>query len=170
MNDALIEVVPHLADHIAIKWPNDLLHDGAKISGILLETGNNPTGQLGVALGFGVNCGFAPSEAMYPTNALTQGSDMVSPEAVFPALIRTFARWFDIWDRGNGFDAIRLKWLNRAVGLGEPITARFPDHEITGIFHDLDTDGNLLLKLPDGTIERISAADIFLGNSDPQRA
>lgn len=170
LHDALTEVTPHLARQIAIKWPNDLLLDGAKISGILLETANNASGELGVVLGFGVNCGLAPSEALHPTNALSKDSDTVSPTTVFQALARSVARWLDIWDRGTGFEAIREQWLARTTGMGKALIARFPDREITGIFCDLDENGRLLLELPDGTIERISAADIFLGKSNPQRA
>ncbi|MGI9355989.1 MAG: biotin--[acetyl-CoA-carboxylase] ligase [Rhizobiaceae bacterium] len=170
LHDALIELVPHLADNIAIKWPNDLLHDGAKISGILLETANNSSGELGLALGFGVNCGLSPSVALYPANALSQDADTVSPKSAFSTLAQSIARWLDIWDRGAGFGVVREQWLLRATGIGGPITARFPDHEISGTFRDLDADGLMLLELRDGTIERISAADIFLGNSNPQRA
>ena len=67
-------------------------------------------------------------------------------------------------------DAVRAYWLKHCVGLGDAVTARFSDHEVSGIFRDIDSNGYLILEKSDRTIERISAADIFLGNSNLQGA
>jgi len=168
--DATIAAAPELSHSLRIKWPNDLLLDGGKVSGLLLEAAKRDSGEQGVVIGFGVNCASAPEAGLYPAATLSSDRHEVTADSLFQALSVSMQENLRVWDRGTGFETIRLKWLDRAAGLGEPITARFPDHEMTGIFRDLDTDGHLLLELPDGTIDRISAADIFLGNSNPQRA
>jgi BirA family biotin operon repressor/biotin-[acetyl-CoA-carboxylase] ligase len=152
------------ASLVALKWPNDPLVSGLKVSGILVESGTRPDGGLWVAVGVGVNLARAPQAAERPATALP--SHMLGPppspiEAV-EGLAAAFARWFDVWTR-LGFPAIADAWTARAHGLGESCTARLAEETVEGIAEGLDADGALRLRLPSGQVRRITAGDVFFG-------
>jgi len=154
------------AGDITLKWPNDVLVQNRKIAGILLESQSD--GQGGVAhlvVGIGVNLVAAPAPdaleqgAVRPISFRDASGVTVIPEdfltplaAAFDRLERHFATF--------GFDPIRAAWLSQAARLGEVITARLPNEEITGTFRDVDSDGNLVLETAQGP-RRIAAAQIF---------
>lgn len=163
LHEALSSTVARDSE-LKIKWPNDVLLRDGKVAGILLEAGMR-AGQQGVVTGFGVNCSSAPDEGLYATASLSKSEDPVSVDRVFDALAASLNRWLDRWDSGGGFGKIRDYWLQHAVGLNEHIIARFANHEVAGTFRDIDQAGFLILERPDGTVEQISAADIFFGNS-----
>ena len=100
-----------LGARLTLKWPNDLLLDGAKLAGVLIEAESRGASSA-VAIGVGVNCAHSP-EADYPVTSLAaQGLD-VPPEAVMTALAGEMKRWLGLWDRGAGFEAVRAAWLER---------------------------------------------------------
>ena len=147
---------------VSLKWPNDLLVDGAKISGILLESEARADGRLVVAAGFGVNCSHHPGDAAYATIDLAALGYRVTPDDLFDRLAAAMASRLHEWQAGCGFGTIRASWLRRCVGLGAPVTVRLPDREIEGIFRALDEDGRLLLETGSGMMT-ISAGDVFFG-------
>lgn len=148
---------------LSLKWPNDVLFSGKKISGILLEATMLANGDQAVIIGVGVNCQHAPDDTRYPASSLAQEGCDISPESLFAHLRGEMHKALAMWDRGLGFAAIRHHWLDRATGIGSPIIARFDDHEASGIFVDIDNQGLLVLETDKGT-RLISAADIFFGN------
>ena len=85
----------------------------------------------------------------------------MSIEKLFVQLSATMMRRLAQWNRGAGFEAIRADWLARAAGLGGPIRIALPDGERSGRFETVDAHGRLVLRLPDGTIETITAGDVF---------
>lgn len=133
-----------------LKWPNDLLLDGSKVSGILLE-------RAGAALvvGIGVNIALVPSAVDRP--ALAVGGTVA---ALFDALRASFAAWRQRWE-AEGFAPVRAAWLEGATGLGGRIEARLGAETLTGRFNGLDADGALLLGLADGTVRAIHAGEVF---------
>lgn len=148
---------------LALKWPNDVLLNGGKIAGILLETLAISGGHhLGV--GIGVNLKDAPSSsevephALRPVSLLSEMGTDISPEAFLDILAPAFAR-LEAQMAQQGFAPIRAAWLARAAKLGEVITARLPTREITGTFETVDAQGNIVLKTSKGR-EQIAAADI----------
>ncbi len=144
-----------------IKWPNDVLIDGRKLAGILLESTRTPSGRTAVAVGIGVNCRHHPFGTETPaTDLLFEGID-ASPERLFDALSDSFAARLDEWDEGRGFAAIRAAWLSRAVGIGGPIRVRLMRGEDRGVFEGIDADGLLILAGADGSRRKISAGDVF---------
>ena len=161
---ALVEARPELAERLKIKWPNDLLLDGKKLSGILLEVQPDGHGRLAVIIGCGTNCQHFPDNPLYPATSLAASGLELEPTELFDYLAREMARALRIWAQGQGIAIIRRDWLDRCHGLGQEIVARFPDHEISGKFVDLDARGLLLLCDTKGQIHTISAADIFFGN------
>lgn len=170
LRDAVADVAPAVTAQLGLKWPNDLLVDGKKLAGILLESSATPDRDTVITVGFGVNCAWHPDEALYPTTSLRAEGVMVPAEALFGALALRFDGWLTIWNEGQGTDAVRTAWLDRAVGLGAPLIARFNDGEVRGIFETLDENGFLMLRDETGALRQISAADVFFGNLQKARA
>ncbi|MGP6085503.1 biotin--[acetyl-CoA-carboxylase] ligase [Antarctobacter jejuensis] len=160
--DAL-ETVTGTAVGLSLKWPNDVLLNGGKLAGILLESIGGPGGHL--AIGIGVNLLVAPDPtqveegAVPPVALLSETGVRVTPETFLDALAAAYARYEASFGT-YGVDPIRSLWLSRAARLGETITARTAREEITGVFETVDATGQLVLKTPKGRVT-IAAADVF---------
>jgi BirA family biotin operon repressor/biotin-[acetyl-CoA-carboxylase] ligase len=158
---------PYFSRHpqaLSIKWPNDILVDGHKICGILLESETLPVGHVAVVIGCGINCSTHPENPLYPTTDLAACGIEAGPDDVFPSLAIEMARVLTEWDRGKGFADIREAWLLAAGGKGGPVTVRWQEGEATGLFEDIDRDGYLLLNVGDKR-QRISTGDLFFGGT-----
>lgn len=161
-----IEEVTGVTGKLACKWPNDLLWDGSKISGILLESASGKGGELDwLVIGIGINVAQFPEDTDYPaTSIAAAGFPQVNPATLFDALARRLADWLETW-RQEGFPPIKDAWLARAAGLGETILARTGTgtggEEIRGTFEGLNPEGSLLIKLEDGSVREILAGDVF---------
>ena len=160
VHDALAALDPRMP--LALKWPNDILAGGAKLSGILLETIGDEHGAA-LLVGVGVNIVSKPTGLDYPTARLADLSRQEPPTPMdfVDILDQRFWARRDEW-RDNGFAPIRDAWLARAHGLGETITVRLPNEEIVGVFDGIDDNGALLLRLG-GQKRVISAGDVFFG-------
>lgn len=143
-----------------LKWPNDVLIDGRKLAGILLESGKAPGGGLWLAVGIGVNITVAPENVERPATSLAGLRAEMTRERALDILARAFDTYFAFWFR-DGFGPIRDRWLVRAFGLGETCQARLNDETVTGIFADLGPDGSLRLDLARGERRFISAGEVF---------
>jgi BirA family biotin operon repressor/biotin-[acetyl-CoA-carboxylase] ligase len=140
---------------ITVKWPNDVLADGSKLAGILLEAG---TGWL--AIGIGINLAGHPADTEFPATSLAAlGIVPPAPEAALTVLAARFAHWLAAW-RAEGFAPLRAAWLARAGGLGAPIRARLPHEERHGAFEGIDATGALLLREASG-VRAITAGEVF---------
>lgn len=157
-------VAAHVArgdSRVKIKWPNDLLVDGRKVAGILLESTKIADGRTAVVVGIGINCKEAPAATETPATSLLACGCSVLPEMLFDDLAEALARMLATWETGFGFGAVRNEWLGHAVGLGGPIRVRRVDGEEHGIFEAIDTAGRLVLRTADGGRRTISAGDVF---------
>ena len=154
---AAAETASHFARSasILVKWPNDVLAEGKKLSGILLEGGSD-----WLAVGIGINLASFPEGTEFPAISLAQlGIAPPSPEEALTVLAARFAHWYDVWMK-DGFDTIRDAWLARAAGLGKPIRARLPSETREGVFEGIDQSGALLLN-EQGRVRPIAAAEVF---------
>lgn len=152
---------PALTGRVACKWPNDVLVDGAKISGVLLESRTRPDGALDwVIAGIGANLLHRPLRTLYRATALADLDAIVQPEQFAEWLLARFGYWYERW-RTEGFAPVREAWLKRAQGLGQPVVVRLHDSELHGRFAALDDSGALLLEMPDGRRQAITAGDVF---------
>lgn len=152
---ALHEVVSAFAPgHKAlIKWPNDLLIEGAKLSGILLERADDA-----VVIGIGVNLAHHPEGLDRPVTSLARLTGSAPDPSVFlDTLADSFARWLSRW-RGHGIVPIRDRWLLAAHPVGTALTTSGGD----GLFDGLEETGALRLRLADGSTHVIHAGDVFL--------
>jgi BirA family biotin operon repressor/biotin-[acetyl-CoA-carboxylase] ligase len=146
---------------LCYKWPNDVLVDGSKISGILLESSAAHDGALAwLVAGIGVNVANHPSETPWPATSLASlGVSEIGLEDLLRSIVAAFqaevARWLS-----EGFAPLRAQWLARAYGLGSAVRVRLARESFSGRFLDLDADGVLLVETAAGP-RRISAGEIF---------
>ena len=160
---ALIEAADAAAPgrQLELKWPNDLMLDGAKLGGILLERSGDR-----VVAGFGVNLASAPVIEGRPIAHLDHA---VTPHAFAPLLAASLARLLVAW-RSAVPAAFVDAWQHRAHPLGTPITVHSaPGQLLSGQYGGLDADGALRLRLADGRIERVHAGDVTLAYPPPAR-
>jgi BirA family transcriptional regulator, biotin operon repressor / biotin---[acetyl-CoA-carboxylase] ligase len=160
VHDAILDRAPSLRERLALKWPNDILCAGQKLAGILIES-EMVKARLAVAIGIGVNCMHHPVETAYPATDLASAGAAVAAEDLFFALSGAMLRRLGQWQRGAGFASIRGDWLERAAGLGGEMGVRLPDREFVGRFEALDERGRLLLRRADGSLQTITAGDVF---------
>jgi BirA family biotin operon repressor/biotin-[acetyl-CoA-carboxylase] ligase len=161
LHDAVLECCPGLAaERLRLKWPNDLLLDGEKLAGILVEAISGQRAPV-VAIGFGINCRVHPKNVAFPATDLSRAGFVVSPAAVLEALGSALERRLREWDGGKNFAAIREDWLERACGLGAAIEVRLGDRTLDGTFEALDESGCLVLLRADGVRETVRAGDVF---------
>lgn len=152
--DAVGVVAPGLA---TIKWPNDLLIDGAKLSGILLERGARDA----VVIGFGVNLASHPQLLDRATTSLADHGVAIAPAAMLDLLCDRFAVGLARWREGD-LHGIRSAWEGMAHPRGTPLRVRLPDGvEREGGFGGLGDDGALRLIGRDGAVTVVHAGDVF---------
>jgi len=150
-----------------LKWPNDVRVDGAKLSGILVESGE-VDGRRWVAAGIGLNVKEAPPAAEQATTCLAELRVGNRPESeptidADMALIMLETKFrIRILETQQGFQATRKAWLARADGLGQTIQVRTGETVISGVFEDMAEDGALILRLPDGEQRLIRTGDVEL--------
>ena len=147
---------------VRIKWPNDLLVEGAKLSGILLERVDDA-----VIIGFGVNLAHHPRGIDQPsTSVAALAGAAPEPSTFVEALAEGFQRWLGRW-RSEGISSVRARWLSAAHPVGTALRAATGHGSVTeGLFDGLDEAGALRLRLADGSTHVIHAGDVFLIGED----
>jgi len=151
-----------------LKWPNDVLVDGGKLSGLLLESAAGPDGTPWVLLGMGVNLAHAPpaAETLYPPTALCDhwhaedAGPVPEPGAVLEPLLARLAETLAMWRR-DGFAPVRRAWTKHGHGLGDPVRVRLGEAVMTGVFIGLGEDGALVMRDADGGEHTVRAGDVF---------
>ncbi|MDG1457790.1 MAG: biotin--[acetyl-CoA-carboxylase] ligase [Pseudoprimorskyibacter sp.] len=162
--DALVSVTGR-SSGFSLKWPNDVLLNGGKVAGILLESVGAGSGVRNLAIGIGVNLIAAPGPedveagACIPVDLASTTGALVTPEEFLEHLASAYARLEDQFTT-YGFAPIRTAWLKRAARLGQVVTARTGTTEITGTFQTVDDTGALVLNTAHGT-QAIAAADVY---------
>jgi BirA family biotin operon repressor/biotin-[acetyl-CoA-carboxylase] ligase len=149
---------------IRVKWPNDVLAEGRKIAGILLESTAAPGERLDwLAVGIGINLVRFPDHTEFPATSLNAlGCHDLVPLDACTRLAGFWAQWYAEWEV-NGFATIRDFWLSRAARLGAHIRARLAASEATGVFEGIDETGALILRESPTRTRRIAAGEIYFG-------
>ncbi len=153
-------------DLISVKWPNDVLVKGEKISGVLLE--NNG---MYVVVGIGINLVSHPDKTKYPATHLLAhitpeklaGPEpvMTGPDAVLALLAERFTHWYDVFVQ-QGFTPIRQSWVSKTRNFrGSSVNVHLAKETLKGKIVDLGQNGELQLRLENGTIRDIHTGDIF---------
>lgn len=158
LREVIIEGVPNRT--VTFKWPNDILLDGAKCAGILIESDGEQNEFL--IIGIGVNLYRVPDHPLYPAAALwpDRAPDPLRFQVFAYALGEALLAWHEKYIAG-GFGLLRDAWLAHAHGLGTEITVKTPVAEISGSFAGIDEKGTLLLTHGDETI-KVTTADVLL--------
>ena len=140
---------------VRLKWPNDVLLNGGKVAGILLER----TGKNTVIIGIGINVANAPIKNMMCKTASL--NNRITLNEVEERLLNALGNNLDLF-QNDKFDLIQKKWLSYAEGIGQKIQVHLPDQTLTGLFTQLSPQGELILETPDKIVHKISAGDVFL--------
>jgi BirA family biotin operon repressor/biotin-[acetyl-CoA-carboxylase] ligase len=154
-----------LPDSFTLKWPNDVLLNGGKLAGILLESLGQGAQVQHLAIGIGVNLIAAPDPALVepgalrPVSLLAETGLRITPGALLDALAPAYARWEQVFTT-QGFAPLRSAWLAHAARLGEPIRARTGQTTRDGIFETVDATGALVMMTAEGRVA-IPAAEVF---------
>ena len=155
---ALAQVIERYTDQVRLKWPNDVMLDGRKCAGILLETelGTDDSVQW-VAIGTGVNIAGAPQGV----RLCDYIRDDIDVNTFRDAFLAAFGDLYVRWQE-DGFEALRAAWLSRAHPLGSAVSVKVGEQLEKGFFHDIDAQGNLRLQSENGAIKTITAGDVYL--------
>jgi BirA family biotin operon repressor/biotin-[acetyl-CoA-carboxylase] ligase len=176
--DALAELLPDGAvqtqagvpARIALKWPNDVLADGAKLAGILLEAKKRPDGRHAVAVGIGVNVVAAPSGLAYPAKYLNEFSSSLIAQDLFETLSDAWVNAFRLWDDGRGLAEVLAVWRQSAAGIGGPIAVNQNGEILRGVFETIDDGGRLIVRADNDRLIPITAGDVHFGATASARS
>ena len=157
--EALQQYIDTDKHNITLKWPNDILVDGRKISGILLESNLTDEKLDGLVAGIGVNILIAPDGAVTLQEV---ASEQVFVNKVRDVILLELDKAYALWKK-EGFLPVREKWLNHAHGIGGTITARLPNSSYEGILTGLTDEGSLILTQDNGEEKIITAGDVHFG-------
>lgn len=160
---SVVDALHQFADgaRLEVKWPNDVLAEGRKIAGILLESANRSGPVDWLAVGIGVNLAHFPAGTEFPATSLAMlGCPAPAPQDVMRCLAAEWAKWYEAW-RCEGFASIRDGWLARVAGLGCETRVRLQNEETTGVFEGIDEAGALLLRESPDRLRVIAAGDVL---------
>ena len=146
-----------------LKWPNDVLADGAKLSGILLESAMLDNERSALAIGIGVNVVAYPEDVPYPATSLNALGAACDAETLFLALSDAWSDNMRVWNDGRGLNQIRQRWLSRAAGLGGQVAVRVDGTVVRGVFETIDEDCRFVIRDDSGAIQKIAAGDVHFG-------
>jgi len=151
---------------IRLKWPNDVLIAGKKISGILLESVKAGGGDY-LVIGIGVNIASHPEIEDKPATSLNAlGLLDIAAQSKLDLIMGFFEKYYAIWREPDGFRKIRDMWLQKAYRLGEVITVSDGKSRISGVFEGINLEGAIELRLASGENCILSACEVFFGESD----
>jgi BirA family transcriptional regulator, biotin operon repressor / biotin---[acetyl-CoA-carboxylase] ligase len=151
--------------NFSLKWPNDVLANGRKLTGILLEAEAVVGGGLAVVVGIGTNVVSAPEGTPTPATSLRALGIEASAEDLFAELSDGWAEFRGIWNDGEGFPGIRRLWLERAAGLGEPVSIKSGEKLIEGTFDTIDEQGCMIVRTTGGSLVSVTAGDVYFGSA-----
>ncbi|MAR56701.1 MAG: hypothetical protein CMM93_05910, partial [Rickettsiales bacterium] len=145
---------------------NDILHNGKKLGGVLLESFTTPMEHdqdplQWVVIGLGLNIDAHPAEARFPATSLREsGVEIISAKIVLSRFIYNFIHAYDTW-ASEGFEPVRKAWHDIAYRLGHPTDVLMGDQLYQGAFQGIDELGRLLLQQSDGKLKAITAGDVL---------
>ena len=146
-----------------LKWPNDVLAEGAKLAGILLESAALGSDRCAIAVGIGVNVVAHPDDVPYPATSLKALGAPCDAETLFLALSDAWNENARVWNEGRGLAVIRRRWLSRAAGLGSQVAVRVDGNVVRGVFETIDEDCRFVIRDDRGDMLKIAAGDVHFG-------
>jgi BirA family transcriptional regulator, biotin operon repressor / biotin---[acetyl-CoA-carboxylase] ligase len=149
-----------------IKWPNDILINGKKVTGILTELQAESDRINSIILGIGINVNTTteelPAEIVHIASSLKiEAGRMINRENLIRSILEKLEKLYVLYLE-KGFFPIKLLWESYAISIGKNITARTLTREIKGKAIGITEDGVLLLEEPCGRVHNIYSADILI--------
>jgi BirA family biotin operon repressor/biotin-[acetyl-CoA-carboxylase] ligase len=164
---ALETLKPIIADEgeIQAKWPNDVLYEGKKLGGILLESFTTldeyNKDQQWVVVGVGLNIDSYPDDVAFPATCLREsGVEIISAKIVLSRFVYNFIHAYDTWC-AEGFEPMRAYWMEHAYRLGHPTDVLMGDTLVQGAFQGIDQFGRMLLQTAGGEVKAITAGEVL---------
>lgn len=163
---ALCRTLRGFADNakIGIKWPNDLLIDGRKVSGILLESRAEDERLHYIVAGIGISANLAPHD--YPEELRDKATSLyiasgreVDRELLVCDFLKQFEELYVLYHE-QGFAPIRTLWEASTLSLGRPIAVLTAGGRIEGVAESIDDMGALSVRMADGTLHRVYSGEI----------
>lgn len=153
-----------------IKWPNDLLINGKKVTGILTELQADMDRVQSIIIGIGVNVNqdmdsFDPSVQSIATSLKLETGQPINRVALIAKILFYLEKYVDIYIQ-HGFEPIKLLWESYNGTIGKRIKATLLNETLEGVATGITNDGVLQLKLDNGEIRGIYSADIHLLNKE----
>ncbi len=145
---------------VELKWPNDVLVNDKKISGILIETAGIHNSHI--IIGVGVNIENSPilPEEYKATNLRAEAINFANSDIVLNKIMSNFLENYYLWIT-EGFIPIRQKWLKKAKAIGRIINVKTPQTRIVGKFIDIDFRGSVRLEISNGQICTVTPEEVF---------
>jgi len=148
-----------------IKWPNDVLINGRKVAGLLNEMSAETDRVNFVILGIGANLNM--TQAQFPADVRSPATSLLLEQGLPVNRAQFAARMLGELDRlytdflQHGFGPVRDEWQQRCNANGrEVVVSEAGVETVRGMFDGIDGDGALMLRFPDGTVERILSGDV----------
>jgi BirA family biotin operon repressor/biotin-[acetyl-CoA-carboxylase] ligase len=165
VSDAILDIGIDRS-RVGLKWPNDVMVDQRKISGVLARASTlaGADGLAPAVLGIGINITSHPSDTFYPATSLQdRGITPCAASTLRDVLTEKFLVRLAQWE-ARGIDGLRTDYVDRLQGIGQPIRiSRSQDRsdQLDGIFERLGADGSIQVRLADGTSCKVSAGDVL---------
>jgi BirA family biotin operon repressor/biotin-[acetyl-CoA-carboxylase] ligase len=167
LGNSLLKSLPEKAK-IEYKWPNDVLLNGKKLAGILLESRFVNLGVKWLIVGLGVNLALHPKNAaILATNLEEAGCKKLAVDKALFSFLKEFSKIHDVW-QNKGFSEIRKLWLTQAYGIGQELVTQLNGQNIKGIFKDIGEDGSLILDVR-GKTKFINSGEVFFAELAPHK-
>lgn len=165
---ALIETLFSLVDkkiNLSIKWPNDILLNGKKIAGILLEIESNKHNKSNwLIVGIGLNTDYCSEKIRNIATSLHSCEITIPKRKIIKGFFINFYSRLATWEK-EGFASIRSAWLSNIYNLGAQIRVKLPNGEvIEGQFKDISMYGDLMIQTKQNKIFCINTGEVFLLN------
>jgi BirA family biotin operon repressor/biotin-[acetyl-CoA-carboxylase] ligase len=145
---AVADALTPWSTEIGLKWVNDVVARGRKLGGVLVEASR------GVAVvGIGLNVRTPAVEGAIGLSELTDAPP--APDSLAPVVLASLERTLAWWGEA-GNDALRAAWRRRAVTLGQRVCV----DDLEGEAHDVGPAGELVLRLPDGSLRAIVSGTV----------
>ncbi|MFN8585309.1 MAG: biotin--[acetyl-CoA-carboxylase] ligase [Dehalococcoidia bacterium] len=146
-----------------LKWPNDVLHAGRKLAGVLAEARHGP--RLDVFLGIGLNlreAALPPDVRALATSLEAASGRSPEPETALAALSVALEAWCILLERDPS--ALVEAWRSRLVTLGQPVRLALPEGgTVEGNALDVTSNGELLVRAGNGEVRPYAAGDVTSG-------